>query len=80
MCGLNDADRRPDAAEVVVDAEHAHLVAHLAQRLDDVVLHLPLGLEDVDAGRVLGRHEVVVDEREDAELLHRNRRCPPLCR
>jgi hypothetical protein len=40
------------------DAEHAHLVTHLAQRLDDVVLHLPLGLEDVDAGGVLGRDEV----------------------
>ena len=52
----------------------------LAQRLDDVVLHLPLGLEDVDAGRVLGRDEMVVDEREDAQLLHRNSRCPPLCR
>ena len=85
---LEEPDRRADAAEVVVDAEHAHLVTDLAKRLDDVVLHLPLGLEDVDAGRVLGWDEMVVDEREDAELLHgsisdsihRNSRCPPLCR
>ncbi len=82
---LEETDRRPDAAEVVVDAEHAHLVADLAQRLDDVVLHLPLGLEDVDAGRVLGWDEVVVHEREDAELLHSiitatGTAMPPLCR
>ena len=80
MCGLNAWALWPDAAEIVVDAEHAHVVAHLAQRLDDVVLHLPLGLADVDAGRVLRRDEMVVHEREDADLLHRNSRCPPLWR
>ena len=67
---LEEPDGRPDAAEVVIDAEHANVVADLAQRLDDVVLHLPLGLEDVDTGRVLGGNEVVVHEREDAQLLH----------
>ena len=76
MCGLNVLAVGRMPLEVVVDAEHAHLVAHLAQRLDDVVLHLPLGLEDVDAGRVVGRHQVVVDEGEDADLLHRNRPVP----
>jgi hypothetical protein len=63
-----------------MNAEHRHLVAAFAQRLDDVVLHLPLGLPHVDAGGVLGRHEVVVHEREDARFLHRKTRCPPLCR
>ena len=65
MCGLKSRPSARMPREVVVDAEHAHLVSHLAQRLDDVVLHLPLGFEDVDAGRVLGRDEMVVDERQD---------------
>ena len=76
---LEEPGGRPDAGEVVVHAEHPHLVSLLAQRLDDVVLHLPLGFEDVDAGRVLGRDEMLVDEGEDPPL-HRNNRCPPLCR
>ncbi|MNC88694.1 hypothetical protein D3C83_45370 [compost metagenome] len=60
-----------DAHQVVVHAEHAHRLARLAQRLDDVVLHLPFRLEDVDTCRVLGGHEMVVDEREYPDLLHR---------
>ena len=80
MCGLKSSAGGADAGQVVVDAEHAHVVTDLAQRLDDVVLHLPLGFEDVDAGGVLGRHQMVVHEREDADLPHRNSRCPPLCR
>ena len=69
-----------DSGQVVVDAEHVDLVRTFPQRFDDVVLHLPLGLEDVDAGGVVRRDEVVVHEGEDASLLHRTMRCPPLCR
>jgi hypothetical protein len=58
-------------------AKHADVVALFAQRLDHVVLHLPLRLENVDAGRVLRRDEMLVNESEDAPF-HRNRRCPPL--
>jgi hypothetical protein len=75
---LEQTDGWPDAAKVVVDAEDTDLVTDLAQRLDHVVLHLPLGFEDVDARGVLWRDEMIVDEREDAEFLHRNSRCPPL--
>ena len=60
--------------------ERQHLVAELAQRLDDVVLHLPRRGEDVDVRRVGGRHEVLVHEREHALRLHSATRCPPLCR
>ena len=78
---LEQSGGRADAAELVVESEHPDAVAHFPQRLDDVVLHLPFGLEDVDAGRVLGRHEVIVHERENPKLLHqRNTRWPPLCR
>ena len=65
---LEEAGGRTDAGEIVVHAEHAHLVPLLAQRLDDVVLHLPLRLEDVDARRVLGWDEMFVHERKDASL------------
>ena len=73
---LEVSRRRSDATEVVVDAEHAHFVPHLSQCLDDVVFHLPLGFEDVDAGGVFRWHQMVVHEREDAQLLllHRNNR------
>ena len=81
MCGLNASIDGPDAGEVVVDAEHAATSwPRLPQRLDDVVLHLPLGLEDVDAGGVLRRHEMVVHERETRSLLHKEQAVPPLCR
>ena len=59
--------RGADAAQVVVHAAHAHLVPDLAQRLDDVELHLPLGLAHVDSLGVAGRHEVVVHERQQRE-------------
>jgi hypothetical protein len=74
------ADAVADGREVVMDPEHGHVVTALAERLDHVVLHLPFGLAHVESGRVLGRHEMVVHEREDARLLHRKTRCPPLCR
>jgi hypothetical protein len=77
---LEMAGGAADTAQVVADAEHAHLVTGLAQGLDHVVLHLPLGFEHVDAGRVAGRHEVLVDQREHALGLHRNSLWPPLCR
>ena len=63
-----------------MDAEHFDVVPALPQRLDDVVLHLPLGLEHVDAGGVLRRNEVLVDERENTDLLHSINRWPPLWR
>ena len=82
---LVDFHRRTYGAEKLViavsgDVEPKAIVADLAKRFDDVVLHLPLGLEDVDAGGVLWWDQMVVNEREDAELLHRNSRCPPLCK
>ena len=76
---LKKARGRSDPGEIVVDTEHAHFMVLLAQRLDDVVLHLPFRLEDVDPRRILRRNEMLVDEREDAAL-HRSRRCPPLWR
>jgi hypothetical protein len=69
--GLEESGDRSNAPRVVTDPQHPHFMTHLAQRLDDVVLHLPLGLENVDAGGVLGWHEVVVNEGEHAQLLHR---------
>ncbi len=75
---LEGADNRPDGAQPVMEAEHAHVVPHLLQRFRDVVLHLPLGLAHVDAGGVRGRDQVIVHERQKAELLHRNTRWPPL--
>jgi hypothetical protein len=79
--GLEVSGRRSNRAELVVQAEHPHLVAHFAQGLDDVVLHLPLGFEYVNVGRILGWDEMVVYERKDPKLLHqRKTRCPPLCR
>ena len=71
---LERFDAAPDPEQVVVNAEDADVVSDLLQRLDDVVLHLPFGLEDVDAGRVLRRNQMVVDEREHAESFHRNSR------
>ena len=77
---LEAGNRLTDARQVVVDAEHFDVVPALPQRLDDVVLHLPLGLEHVDAGGVLRWHEVLVDERENTNLPHSINRWPPLCR
>ncbi len=69
MWGVKEATIGRMARSSSVQAEHAHVVPHLLQRFCDVVLHLPLGLAHVDAGGVLGRHQVVVHEREDAEFL-----------
>jgi hypothetical protein len=77
---LEGFDAAPDPEQVIVDAQDLHVVPNLLQCLDDVVLHLPIGLEDVDACRVLGRNEMVVDEREHSESFHRNNRWPPLWR
>ena len=59
-----------DRVELVLNAERLDLVPVLAQRRDDVELGLPLGVHHVDAGEVVGRHQVLVDEDEDALALH----------
>ena len=80
MCGSKNPAGRADPGEIVVDADHLHLVTALAKRLDHVVLHLPLGFEDVDPGRVLRRNEMLVDERKDHVSSQEQPGCPPLWR
>ena len=62
------------AAEVVLDAEHVDVVLELvAQRREDVVLGPPRRRLRVDAGDVVGRHQVVVHQHEHAKLSARSR-------
>jgi hypothetical protein len=70
-----------DVAQVVVDAERLHLVPHGAERRNHVVLGPPRLGHDIGAVRDgIGRDQVPVDEREDAQLAHNATRCRPLCR
>jgi hypothetical protein len=78
--GLPLLDRLADHPEVAPDPERAHLVSHLAQRADDVELRLPGHRQQVGVARVVGRHQVLVHQREHAERLHRTMRWRPLCR
>ena len=80
MSGLNSSIDERMGVEVVVDARDEDLVALALERDVHVVLHLPFGVHHVHARRVVGRHQVLVDERQDAELLHSASRCRPLCR
>ena len=50
----------------------------LAQRADDVELGLPFDVGDVDALHVVGRHQLLVHQGQQAQLLHRATRCRPL--
>ena len=72
MSGLQLLDRPADDAELAPHPHREHLVALLAQRVDDVELHLPGRVHDVVALPVVGGNEALVDEGEDALLLHRD--------
>ncbi len=74
------AHRRADDAQVVLDAEDPHLVAHVPERRDDVVLGLPVDGQQVVVRHVLGRDQVVMDERQHAQFSHSATRWRPLCR
>ena len=56
--------------ELIVQPQDPDVVTDLLERLRDVVLHLPFGITYVDARRVLGWHEVIVNEGENPELFH----------
>ncbi len=81
--GLPAGRGAPDVAEVVVDAERLHLMAHGLERGDDVVFGAPGSRGEIGAFRDrFGRNEVPVHEREDAQLrpAHNATRWRPLCR
>jgi hypothetical protein len=60
----------PDDLEIVADAERVHVVPHLAQCGDDVVLRLPGDRHQIVAGNVLGRHQVIVHQHQHPQLPH----------
>ncbi len=80
MCGFQSVDLAAMTPRSPPSAERLHLVPHVFERVRDVELHLPLGVLDVDARDIVGRHQVVVHEREHAQLSHSATRCRPLCR
>ncbi len=64
--------RLTDDGQIVLHPERVHVVLEiLAQRLEHVVLGLPLGGREIMAADVVGRHLVVVHQDEHAEFSHR---------
>ena len=71
MCGLNSSLAWRMPREVVLHAEHVHVVLELvAERLEHVVLGPPRRRREVVPGHVVGRHQVVVHQDEDAKFFH----------
>ena len=72
ICGFQSAIAVAQRAEVAADPQHLHLVAERAQRVDDVVLGLPVGARRLAAcPRSSGGTRALVDERQHAELAAR---------
>ena len=80
MCGFHSSHGLADRAEVAADAERVHLVPQLPRACDDVVLRPPGRPRALPRLRLGRRHEVLVHQREDAELLHSATRWRPLWR
>ncbi len=65
-------DRLPNHGQVIAQAQGLHLMSHVPERRDDVILRLPLdGREIHTFPGLLRRDQVFVHERQDAEFLHR---------